>query len=169
MSSDIAMLSGRAEALRQAFDRAFAQAPAAADEAGEGMLALRAGGEAFAVPLAEVHGLFADRRLVALPGPLPAFRGIACLRSGIVAVYGLADFFGHPSSAAPMRWMLLTGGRDRPFALAFEHFDGYARAAAGVIAVSARDGHIRGSALIAGARRAILSLSSIAAAISAKP
>jgi purine-binding chemotaxis protein CheW len=166
MSSEIATLSGRAEALRRAFDRAFAEAPAAANEAGEGMLALRAGGEDFAVPLAEVHGLFADRKLVALPGPAPAFLGIACLRSGIVAVHSLAGFFGHAPSAAPMRWMLLAGGRGRPFALAFEHFDGYARAPAGAISVSARGGHIQGTALIADAHRAILSLSSIAAALS---
>ena len=169
MNGETAVLSARAGDLRRAFDQGFASPPAPADNEGEGVLAICAGGEACAVPLGQTHGLFADAKVVALPGRLPAFMGITCLRSGIVAVYSLRTFFGHPPAGEPMRWLLLAGGRQQPFALAFEAFDAYARLPPGAISVSGRGGHIQGSATIAGERRATLSLVSIAAALSAKP
>ena len=57
-------LPGGADELRRAFDRSFAEAPGGAPEADalESLLAIRVGGDPYALRLSEIAGLFADCR-----------------------------------------------------------------------------------------------------------
>jgi purine-binding chemotaxis protein CheW len=168
MSGEEHELSVRANALREAFDNSFASQPAAAIDAFEGVLAIRVCGEPYAVALAEVHGLFVDRKVVPLPARSSESVGITCLRTGIIAVYSLRVFLGYPSAETPARWLISAGER-QPFALAFERFEAYARVPrAQFLSVPAagREGHVQGTATIAGERRPIISLRSIARSIS---
>lgn len=160
-------LSLRADALREIFDQSFAALPVVADDAFEGMLAIRVCGDPYAIALSEVHGLFVDRRVVPLPGRASQSMGITCLRTGIVAVYSLRAFLGYPPVDAPTRWLISAGER-QPFALAFERLDAYTRVPRSQLASAPdgeREGHLQGTATVAGERRAVISLSSIACSI----
>jgi chemotaxis signal transduction protein len=164
------MISARAHALRETFDRGFAHIPAAAGDAFEGVLAIRVCDEPYAVALEEVHGLFVDRKVVALPGRCSESMGITCLRTGIIAVYSLRAFLGYPPVETPARWLISTGER-QPFALAFERFDSYARVPRSEFLSApqtGREGHIQGTTTIAGERRSIISLRSILRSISTR-
>jgi purine-binding chemotaxis protein CheW len=167
MSADEGGLSLRADVLRDIFDQSFAAAPAVADDAFEGMLAIRICGDPYAVALTEVHGLFVDRKIVPLPGRSTQSMGITCLRTGIVAVYSLRALLGYPPADMPMRWLISAGER-QGFALAFERLDAYARVPRSQFLTRAtieRETHLRGTATIAGEQRSIISLTSIARSI----
>lgn len=114
-------------ALRANFDAGFARAPQAAGAERAGMLAIRIGGQPYALRLAQIGGLHADRRIVALPSPAPALRGVTGFRGQVVPVYDLALLLGHARSAAP-RWLVQVRCAD-PLALAFDHFEAHFTAA----------------------------------------
>lgn len=110
-------------ALRREFDDAFARAPAPAAAAAQPMLAIRVGGHPYALRLAQIAGLHADRHVTALPSALPALLGVSGFRGQIAPVYDLAVLLGYPAAAAP-RWLVLVrGAQPQPLALAFERFD----------------------------------------------
>jgi len=117
---------GAAE-LRRAFDRAFAEPPrAAADDATEAVLELRAGTEACVVRVSEMRGLLARPTVVAVPGPLPELLGLAGLRGALLPVYSLAALQGQPITEGAPAWMLLVEA-DGLVGLAFEEMLGYFR------------------------------------------
>jgi purine-binding chemotaxis protein CheW len=118
--------NGTAAELRQAFDRAFAEPPGAPAEPHEALLAIRAGGAAFAVPLAELTALFVDRRVTRLPSLVPDLLGVAGLRHEVVPVYSIGSLLGGPRSDGVPRWLVVTRG-SQAVALAFDRFDGYLR------------------------------------------
>ena len=109
--------------LRQEFDFSFAQPPRAATEIPENMLAIRLGGDAYAIRIAEVGGLYADRRIMPLPTPLPELLGVAGFRGQIAPVYDLAALLGYTRQTPP-RWMILVRLRE-PVALAFDQFEAH--------------------------------------------
>jgi chemotaxis signal transduction protein len=109
------------DALRREFDDAFARAPAPAGAAPQPMLAIRVGEHPYALRLAQIAGLHADRHVTALPSALPALLGVSGFRGQIAPVYDLAVLLGYPAAAAP-RWLVLVRGA-QPLALAFERFD----------------------------------------------
>jgi purine-binding chemotaxis protein CheW len=127
-----APLGARAAALRRAFDQSFSAPPAAVAAAREDLLAIRAGGEAYALRLAELAGVAAGRRITPLPTAVAGLRGLVGLRGRLVPVWDLAALLGHPAPEAP-RWLALVGG-ERSLGLAFEGFDGYLRVAREAIA-----------------------------------
>lgn len=117
-------LRARAAAMRTAFDRGFADAPAAAPGAHEDLLAIRVEGQARALALAEVRAVHVERRITAVPGPEPALRGLAAFRGAILPVWDLHVLLG----AAPVdrpRWLIVAAGA--PVALAFATFEGHLR------------------------------------------
>jgi len=116
----------RADALHRAFDQAFAALPTIASAAGDAFLAIRVAGEPYAVRLRHTAGVDVDRKVVALPGPMPECLGIAGLRGNLSAVFDLGALLGYPV-AAPGRWLLLVGTGEI-FALAISGFEGYLRA-----------------------------------------
>ena len=115
-----------ASELAREFDRSFADPARAAADAVEELLAIRVGGDAYAVRLRDVTGLVADRKIVPLPTPEPALMGIVGLRNGLAPVYSLAALLGYGPTAEAPRWLLLVGPGPQ-FGLAFPEFDGHRR------------------------------------------
>jgi chemotaxis signal transduction protein len=123
--SDISSGVGeRAAELRLAFDRVFAEPIRLDTTAKEDLLAIRIGTQAFAIRLSEITGLFADRKIVPVPGSHAALRGIAGFRGTLVPVYDLQALLGH-STAQSSRWLVIAAAA--PVALAFEAFEGQLR------------------------------------------
>ena len=117
-------LTGRARELAQAFDAAFAEAPHTDAQKFEDLLAIRLGGEAHALRLSEVAGLFARRKIVRLPSALPELLGLVSLRAAIVPVYDLGALLGCAHQTEP-HWLVLAASAS--IALAFDELEGYQR------------------------------------------
>ena len=121
MSEAAPGIGERAAALRLTFDRSFAEPLRLASETVEDLLAIRIGTQAYALRLAEVAGLFADRKVTPVPGGDAALIGIAGFRGAIVPVYGLHTLLGIASGPRRCRWLVIAAAA--PVALAFETFD----------------------------------------------
>ncbi len=111
--------------LRQAFDGAFAATRDPVVEAKEDLLAIRAGGDGYGLPLVGIAGIFTGRQVTPLPGAAAALLGIAGFRGTLVPVYDLAQILGYAAEAAP-RWLVLAAS-DPPVALAIGSLDGHLR------------------------------------------
>ncbi len=114
----------RARALRDAFDRGFAETPLKAIAEQADLLALSLAGHPFAVRLVDAAGLFADRRVTPTPTAVPEFRGIAGVRGALVPVFDLAALMGYAPTDR-LRWLLLA--REAPVAFGFDDFEGQLR------------------------------------------
>jgi purine-binding chemotaxis protein CheW len=88
----------------------------------EKLVAVRVGSHPYALRLAEVSGLFVDKKITWLPSPVSELLGIAGLRGAVLPVYDLGMLLGCPKAAAP-RWLLVTAAIS--IGLAFDGFDGY--------------------------------------------
>jgi purine-binding chemotaxis protein CheW len=128
--SEAAALHSRAAELRSAFDRSFAVAARAADQMSQDLIAIRVGGEPFAIRLTDVAGLFADRKVTHIPGGHPAQLGIAGFRGALVPVFSLPLLFACPAGSAP-RWLAVAAVA--PVALAFDGFESHLRVPADAI------------------------------------
>ena len=117
-------VSPRAQELRKAFDRSFAQAPRTELAQLESLLAIRLGEDPYAVRLAHLAGLFADKAVTRLPSADPGFLGIAAFRGTLVPVYDLCVLLGYPGCTAP-RWLMIAN--TNRVALAFNALDGNLR------------------------------------------
>jgi chemotaxis signal transduction protein len=154
-------------ALRRAFDDSFAAPETSMSENQEGMLAIRVGADPYALLLSDIMGLYSDVRVIAVPSPVPQFKGIVGLRGMIAPVYDLAALMHYPP-AASTRWMVLAGGA-RPVGFAFESFEAHLRvpAASGQNGGDAGGGsgatrqYTRGSVRAAGALRAIIRMDAV--------
>ena len=170
MTQDQVAVMSAAAGLRDAFDRCFAAAPSTEEEKSDNFLGIRIGGDPHAVALADIAGLFADRKTVALPGRAAELLGIAGLRGEIVPVYSLRAFLGYPPAEEPARWLLLASGV-QAVSFAFDRFDGFARVPhsqlSSVPGTMSR-GHVHATATIAGVRRSIISVHSIMTAITSR-
>lgn len=119
MASESRVL-GRAGQMRRDFDSAFAQ-PVEIDETiTEKLLAVRVGGQPFAIRLSSIAGLFADKKITPVPGGHPALLGIAGFRGAVLPAYDLACLLGAPSGQS-IRWLVIA--KAAPVALAFEEFE----------------------------------------------
>jgi len=109
--------------LRDDFDHAFTLAPDSEIQARQNLLAIHIGGDAYALRVAEISGLHADRRIVALPSPVPELLGLAGFRGQVAPVYDLAALLGY-RRGGELRWMILLRHQE-PLAFAFERFDAH--------------------------------------------
>jgi purine-binding chemotaxis protein CheW len=162
MRGSDARMSDRAAELRDAFDRSFAQPSNAGAEAVENLLAISIGVDRYALRLADVSGLFADKKVTWLPSSVSELRGIAGFRGSVLPVYDLGMLLGYPRAAAP-RWLVVTPLT--PVALAFEGFDGYLNVRREAIVsearAEAREGHVREVVQAADRVRPVISLTSV--------
>lgn len=124
MNDQDSPLAERAAELRRAFDRAFAEAPAHVSTRVEDFLAIRVGPDPYAVRLAEISGLYADRRVTSLPSAVSELLGITGVRGAIVPVYDLRVLLGYPAGEES-RWLLVAA--EKAVGLAFDTFDGHLR------------------------------------------
>lgn len=118
----------RAHELRAAFDRSFAAPPQSGLVETEDLLAIRVGGDPYAVRLRDISGLIARRTLVAVPGGAAGLVGIAGIRGDIVPVFSLSVLLGYGEDAEPPPWTVLCG-TEQPTGLGFAEFEGYLRLA----------------------------------------
>src|SRR4051812_7736160 len=98
MSELIDTIEHSAQGLKRAFDGSFAAAPQRRDADTEDFLAIRLGCDPYALRLREIGGLFADRRISALPSGIVELLGIAGFRGTILPVYDLRMLLGYPGS-----------------------------------------------------------------------
>jgi hypothetical protein len=112
--------------LRRSFDQGFAAAPATEVAAVEDLLAVRVAGEHYAVRLAEIAGVAANRRIVPVPSRRSDLLGVAAIRGNLVPVYNLAVLLGHDPGPRPVAWLALCGSAE-PLALGFEELESFLR------------------------------------------
>jgi chemotaxis signal transduction protein len=156
----------RLTVLRDEFDDSFATPARQHDAEQSELLAVRAGGRAYALRLAQTSGLWPDRPVTPLPGPIAALLGVAGFGGAIVPVYDLAALLGHPVPERP-RWLVLATGAPA-LALAFHELDGHVRVPAGTIVTEAAEhphGCLRGMVTLAGGTRPIIDLGAARAAV----
>jgi chemotaxis signal transduction protein len=120
----------RTAALRNEFDRSFAQPPRLDTISEEDLLTVRVGDDVFAIRLSEIAGLHSDKKVTPVPGGDPALLGIAGFRGTIRSVYSVATLLGLPARAEP-RWLAIVA--DAPIALAFEAIEYHVRVASDTI------------------------------------
>lgn len=111
--------------LRQSFDASFAALPREGHDDQADFLALRSGGEAWALRLGEIAALVHGKKVTPLPGSPPELLGLAGFRGVTVPVYALDGLLSLPRGPAT-EWMVLTATTTR-VALAFEAFEGHLR------------------------------------------
>jgi len=124
MSEATSRVSERAGELRRDFDRAFAEPVRIEAAAKEDLLGIRVGGQACAVRLLEIAGLFSGKKVTRIPGANATLRGVAGFRGALLPVYDLQLLLGHSSAQAP-RWLVIASAA--PVAFAFETFEGQLR------------------------------------------
>jgi chemotaxis signal transduction protein len=168
MSSREHRFATTAGGLRQAFDRSFAEPPAPAKAGLIELLAVEIGGDCYAIRLAEITGLYADRRVVPLPSAVGELLGLVGFRGLMAPVYDLAALLGHTPARSP-RWLVLSG-QSSPVALAFERFARHVRLSPEGIseldqASLAMQRHIAGTASVGGVPHSIVDLSAVRRAI----
>jgi purine-binding chemotaxis protein CheW len=122
-------LQAQAASLRQDFDLSFAAAPSGEAAALEDLLAVRVGGDPYAIRLREIAGIVSDRPIVPLPTGRSDVLGLAGIRGGLIPVFSLSSLLGYAPDANATRWMVLCRTAD-PIALAFGEFEGHLRIAA---------------------------------------
>jgi purine-binding chemotaxis protein CheW len=158
------MSTGRlatAAELRAAFDRSFAEAPVAAGAPEQSVLAIRVGGEPYALRVSDVASAHVDPELTRVPSPVAELLGIATFRRVLAPVYELRGLLGLPRAANP-RCVVLTRG-PAPVGLAFDALEGHASVPR-IEVQSRRSGdppHVRGVVHVGGAARPVLDLASL--------
>ncbi len=118
------MSAERAAAMRRAFDATFAELRLEPVET-RGFLILRVAAERYAVALADVASVHADRRVVPVPTARAELLGVASFRGALAPVYDLGLFLGAPRVDAP-RWLLLLRAPEL-VGLAFDGLDAHLR------------------------------------------
>lgn len=117
--------SAQLRALRRQFDESFAAPEAERGDEGLQLLAVRAGGQAFALRLSDLTGVAAGRRVVPLPGDASRVLGLVGIRGQLVPVLDLAGILGLPAGEEP-GWVALVGSSP-PVGLALDRVDAFAR------------------------------------------
>lgn len=156
-----------ADDLARAFDADFTRPVAARAAAVEDVLAIRVGGDPYALVRNELAGLYADKPVTPLPGGAPWLLGISGFRGALVPVYDLRAVLGGPGAASPPRWLVTAAAA--PLALAFDRFDAVLRVPREAIAARAvgAAGHAPRVVRAGGEARPVLDVPSIVAAIRA--
>lgn len=106
MSTRESQFEGGAARLRTAFDASFSAQRAPNAGAELDLLAIRVGGHGYALRLAEVLAVHAERELVPVPSPVPSLLGLIGVRGLVVPIYDLRLLLGYPAGPPP-RWLCL--------------------------------------------------------------
>jgi purine-binding chemotaxis protein CheW len=166
--------TSRAATLRLAFDRSFAEPVAVRDTDTVDLVAVRVASDPWALRLDQVAGLLAQRKVIALPSPLPELLGLVGHRGAVVPVFSLRALLGYRDAGEPEEWIALVDDDGSLVGLAFERFEGHHRIpSSGLFApradASARP-HVAESARVGvdGALHPVLSVPSLLRAIAGR-
>jgi chemotaxis signal transduction protein len=154
-------LAERAAAMRREFDRSFTEPPRQREGVTTDLLAIRLGGQAHALRVADIAGLFTDKPLTRLPSTQAAFLGLAGFRGRALPVFDLRRWLGCPADA-PARWGVIAAGHAAAFV--FDHFEGHLRSSPHDIAAhesGAVRPHIAGLLRGTGEARRVIDLPSV--------
>ncbi len=121
MESEIPV-ANKALEMRAAFDGIFAQPPTAGKPTSDNFLLARLGPDSYAIRLADVSALLADRNIVRIESPIPEFLGFAGYRGAVLPVYRLSSLLGHAGSGTG-RWLVLTRSPE-PVGLLLDEYGG---------------------------------------------
>lgn len=152
--------------LRRAFDETFARPVADVVTDAQELIAVPIGSDRYLLQVRELAGLFAERRVVALPTRTPMFLGVAGIRGAVVPVWQLAGLLGHPGDEHAPRWLALAS--TPRVGLAFGRFGGHVRLPPAAIPTAPdRDAgaHVRAVVRLDGVVHRIVDIPSILAAI----
>ncbi|MBI1947548.1 MAG: chemotaxis protein CheW [Deltaproteobacteria bacterium] len=116
----------RAAALREAFDASFASPRVALTREVEDLLAIRVGGDGYALRLRDLVGVVARPTVAPVPTAAPGALGVAGVRGELVAVFSLSAFLGYGDEPDAATWLALCGG-EPPIALCFPELEGFLR------------------------------------------
>jgi purine-binding chemotaxis protein CheW len=153
-----------ADNLRRMFDREFALPLGAERESQIDLLAVRIGGQPYAVRLSEISGVFAARPSVGAPSSVPSFIGLAGVRGSIVPVFDLAILLGYAQSSAP-RWLVLVA----QMGFAFDVMEGHVRAPASALArEQSQSKHANEVIAVSGQSRPLVQLAAVVEAVTKK-
>ena len=170
--TDPADVQNNALALRRAFDSSFASAPLDRVTQLQDFLALRIGGDSYALRVREISGFAAAGKIVPLPSQVPGILGIAGAKGVLVPTFSLASLLGYARSSDTPRWLALIGTSET-VALAFGEFEGYLRVPPSDVFTPEKTGVDRNfidSAIRAGnVVRSIISVSSVIGTIMKSP
>jgi chemotaxis signal transduction protein len=148
-------------ALREAFDRSFAEAAEAGGSQRSDFLAIKIAGDAYAVRLSEVASLHADCSPVTAPSLLPELLGIAGFRAVLTPIYDLGALLGY-GVGRPAKWLMIARA-SLPIGFAFDGFDAHLRVPLDRITAeqAGAGAHIRGAVRADGAPLPLLHLPSV--------
>ena len=154
-----------AAALREAFDRSFAEAETPDETSYEDLLAITVAAQPYALRLSEVSALHRDRKIVPVPSNEPALLGIAAFRGTLAPVYDLAVLIGCKAGSSPS-CLILTRGRAL-VGLAFEALEGQRRVGRDGLSFPEHRGagHLYGTVRIASTVRPLIHIASVVEAI----
>jgi chemotaxis signal transduction protein len=119
MASTDALLA-RLSALRIGFDSGFTLPLLEQTQELLDVLMIRVGSSPYALRLAELAALEADRTITPVPSDQSELLGVAGVRGAVVAVFDLGSVLGGPRPEAT-RWLVLA--KSAPLAFAFSAFE----------------------------------------------
>ena len=124
--TDPSALEQKLHALRDSFDRSFAEASTAERPLQLDFLAIRVAGDPYALRMSEVQSLHADRALVTAPSLVDGLLGVAGFRGVLTPIYDLSLLLGYARQPAP-KWLVVARNA-APIGFAFETFEAHLRA-----------------------------------------
>jgi len=116
----------RATELRTVFDRSFALPPPREIQEVEDLLAVRVGGDPYAIRLRDIRGVVARRTVVTVPTRATGLLGVTGIHGDIVPVFSLSSFLGYGDDVETPAWTVLCGA-EQPIGLAFAELEGHLR------------------------------------------
>jgi chemotaxis signal transduction protein len=158
----------RAAELRRAFDLSFTEVRRVEAAETLDVVAIRVAADPYAVRLAEIAGVHADRPVTGVPSRIAELRGVAGFGGRIVPVFCLAALLGHALAASPR---FLAVAADASVALAFESLDGQMRVPLSALAPAEgrdRASYCAESICARGLIRPVISIPAVVAAIAAR-
>lgn len=169
MRGDVVSSTDSVAALRNAFDEAFARAPALDTRVHDDLLAIRVAGNPHALRLSAIAGLYVERRIVPVPSDVATLLGLVGLRGELVPVYDLGALLGHPAARDPA-WIVLVRAPAGSVGLAFEKLESFLRLSRDALedAGASASRHIEGLVQTGGGLRPLVDVSSIVEAIAQK-
>lgn len=127
--------------LRREFDRTFEQPPPGARSSLVDLLIVRVAEHAYALDLAELSALHADRKIAPAPSKHPALLGLVGLRGVVVPAYDLGRILGYRRAFVPRFLVRL---RAAALALGFDVLERQLRVETSALVNQTREGAMVG-------------------------